>query len=171
MNATRNEVWLPVVGFEGRYNVSSLGRVRSLDRTVEVDRAGCPYTRRSRGCVLKTPKNSSGYPHVVLEGNADRTVHELVLEAFVGSRPPGAEGCHSDDVKTNNTPENLYWGTKGDNARDCIRNGNHNHASKTHCIHRHQLTGDNVRVTPAGHRVCRECQRRRKEDWKRRRAT
>jgi hypothetical protein len=169
VNATP-EQWRPVVGFEGRYEVSNLGRVRSLDRPVEASWRGVPYIKHVKGRVLKPSLSANGYPHVVLEGKADRHVHVMVLESFVGPRPEEMEALHRDDIKTNNTIANLYWGTKSDNAHDKIRNGNHNHARKTRCIYGHPLSGDNLRITKRGHRDCRECQRRRMAEWKRKNA-
>jgi hypothetical protein len=52
-----------------------------------------------------------------------RTVHQLVLEAFVGPKPEGFECCHADDDPTNNRLENLRWDTQCANAADRIRNG------------------------------------------------
>lgn len=50
-------------------------------------------------------------------------VHLLVLQAFVGERPAGMEGCHTDDNKANNSLGNLRWDTKESNTADCLRNG------------------------------------------------
>lgn len=52
-----------------------------------------------------------------------RYVHALVLTAFVGPRPLGMEGCHKDDVRSNNHLSNLKWDTSGGNRQDAIRNG------------------------------------------------
>ncbi len=111
-----DEVWRPVVGFESRYEVSSLGRVRSL------------YS--SRG-PRKTPRvrkewvGTSGYPLITFSvGGVFSThlIHRLVLSAFEGRCPEGYEACHRDDVKTNNCLENLYWGSKADQISDARRN-------------------------------------------------
>lgn len=57
-------------------------------------------------------------------------VHRLVLLAFGGPSPPGLEACHRDDNKTNNCLENLYWGTRGQNQADAVRNGKQAKGSK-----------------------------------------
>ncbi len=100
-----HEWWLPVVGFDN-YAVSNLGRVRG-----------------PRG-ILK-PRCADRYPHVALrkDGKAiERTVHSLVLEAFVRPRPQEMQGCHWDEDKTNNALSNLRWGTVYDNQKDMVRN-------------------------------------------------
>jgi hypothetical protein len=56
-------------------------------------------------------------------GGQTSTVHTLVLQAFVGPCPPGLEGCHADDDRTNNALSNLRWGTPKSNAADRVRNG------------------------------------------------
>lgn len=131
-NATRPtalERWLPVVGFEGSYEVSDLGRVRSLDRL-------CPYERvdqysgrvikvhrRRRGQLLRPGRKSSGHLSVALGRGGSRDVHRLVLEAFVGPCPDGQEALHEDDNPDRNCLTNLRWGTRSENLKDAIRNG------------------------------------------------
>lgn len=110
------EQWRAVVGF-ALYEVSNLGRVRSW-----VFRG----KRRLRPKVLKA--GGRKYPTVALytEGGTadkhDRTVHRLVLEAFVGPCPPGKECLHRNDVKTDNRMANLRWGTRKENSADARRN-------------------------------------------------
>lgn len=148
------EAWADVVGYEGLYMISTRGRVLSLPRMV--DRSGTPVWLPGR--LLKQAL-SKGYPTVKLskDGKA-RTghVHLLVLEAFVGPRPPGQQACHWNDVPDDNRLENLRWSTE--NARDCVRNGHHHGANKTHCKHGHEYTPENTAMY-GGARSCRECYR------------
>lgn len=152
------ESWKPVVGYEGLYDVSSRGRVRSLDREVKYSNGS---THLHRGRVLKfTPMH--GYSTVCLAKNGTRKtsyVHLLVLEAFVGPRPPKMEGCHRDDVQTNNNLSNLRWDTPSENRRDIIRNGNNYELKKTHCPQGHELSLPNLNPSDIkrGKRVCRSC--------------
>jgi hypothetical protein len=107
------ERWLPVVGYEGFYEVSDRGRVRSLDR---VDACN----RRRGGHFLKQSRSAS-YPAACLyRDGSKRTlrVHCLVLTAFVGPCPNGTEGCHNDGDRSNNKLRNLRWGTYSSNASD-----------------------------------------------------
>lgn len=120
------EEWRPVVGFEGYYSVSNLGRVRSEDRTF-TDKRG--VFRRRRGVILRTPPNQDGYPKMSLckDGRRkDGLVHQEVLNAFVGPRPdPKSEGCHNDGDPANNRLENLRWDTMTNNQRDRVKHGTH----------------------------------------------
>lgn len=116
----------PVIGFPG-YRVGDDGTVWSCWVRVRLG-----YARGTK-CVigtewkrLKAKPNSRGYPRVTLcrDGKiVQRTVHRIVLEAFVGPRPQGLQCCHEDDVKTNNSLTNLRWGTPKSNQADSIRNG------------------------------------------------
>lgn len=126
---TRVERWLPVADYAG-YEVSNLGNVRSLDRTV-VTRGG---PRRYKGRMLRTTP-TNGYPCVKLgtpeSGQATRPVHQLVMAAFAGPCPPGQEVRHLNDVKTDcHWPENLAYGTKKENFADRIPNGRTNRGER-----------------------------------------
>lgn len=152
MDATQ-EQWRPVVGFEGLYEVSNIGRVRSLDRQIG---NGARGTRFMRGRLLSAkPGSKNGYLYVSV-GNTRRLVHRLVLEAFVGPCPEGMECCHNDSNRTNNRVENLRWGTRFDNCQDIREAGTHWQTRKTHCPkgHAYDATWSNgVRTM----RVCRTC--------------
>lgn len=149
-----SENWLPVVGYEGIYEVSDLGRVRALPR---IDAQG--GNRRLR--VFK-PSRMDAWGHRGVTLRRDGVirsfyVHSLVLEAFVGPRPPGMEGCHWNDVPDDNRLTNLRWGTRSENRLDIVRNGNDPNARKTHCLRGHPYSPENTYVY-AGRRHCRECQ-------------
>lgn len=101
------ERWRPVVGYEGRYEVSNLGRVRSL--------------LRASIKVRKPNLRKGGYLYVRLSGKSGgkwKPVSHLVLEAFVGDRPDGTESCHFPNGPSDNSLANLRWGTKLDNHND-----------------------------------------------------
>lgn len=104
------EEWRDVPGYGGRYQVSSLGRVR---------KSVTEY-------LLSQSPNTSGHLQVSLlrEGKTKKClVHRLVAMAFLGR--PAAEkplALHRDDDKTNNAISNLYWGTHKDNRRDAFKN-------------------------------------------------
>ena len=163
MNPTQ-ERWLPVPGYEGYYEVSDYGRVRSVDRTV----TRSDGTRmRLRGRTLSPGRTQAGHLQVGLLRDSRREallVHRLALLAFVGPCPEGAQACHWDDDKTNNHLSNLRWGTGSDNMRDRVRNGRHYQARKTHCLHGHEFTVTNTYVKPNGTRACRTCTRRRDKE-------
>lgn len=118
----RKECWKPIQNFEGCYDVSDKGRVRSLDR---IDGQG----RNWKGRVLKPKgrKNNKGYVNVALCKNGlivYREIHRLVLETFVGPCPKGMEACHGKKGNRNNSLPNLRWDTPHNNALDMIADGN-----------------------------------------------
>lgn len=117
------EVWKPVVGWEGLYEVSSLGRLRSLDRMVR-GRAGSQNIRP--GKIMKPKLHRAGYESYGLsrEGRSTfRFIHALVLEAFVEPRPTGFLGCHNDGNPSNNRLANLRWDTPQNNSLDAVKHG------------------------------------------------
>lgn len=119
-----NEKWKPVVGFEGLYSVSSLGRVRSESRVV-------PYTdgvRKARTIKsrLLSPSNMNGYVQVCLyRDNKRKTVrvHRLVAMAFIPNTNKLPCVNHKDGNKANNTPSNLMWSTVLDNNVHAYQTG------------------------------------------------
>jgi hypothetical protein len=98
---------------------------------------GSAWTRRGTGCKPKLfdewrplgqAIDNVGYPGIGIrvDGQTRRfRTHVLVLTMFVGPCPEGCEALHDDDVKTNNRVENLRWGTRSENMKDCVRNGTH----------------------------------------------
>lgn len=156
-----NEQWKPINGWEGFYEVSDHGRVRSVDRVIPHARSG---QLRLRGKIIVQGTDEGGHMFARLcrNGTAKQMyVHRLVLEAFVGPCPDGMEGLHWDDDQKNNHVSNLRWGTRSDNLRDSVRNGRHNHSKKTHCRRGHSLKDPNLvpSVLKEGRRSCLACQR------------
>ena len=109
------EVWKDISNYEGFYQVSNLGRIKSLDRWVE-QRNGS--FRHFDGRVLK-PRLSNGYLYVSLSISENvRTVriHSVVAQMFIKSRPEGMVVNHKDEVKTNNCIDNLEYLTVKENT-------------------------------------------------------
>jgi len=149
------ETWKPVVGYEGRYEVSSLGRVKSLPRK---DIRG----RTIRGRMLAQITHPSGHIQVKLslDGACKQgRVHRIVMLAFAGAQPAGCEVCHNDGNPANNSLTNLRWGTRSENLYDRVRHGTHHMANRTHCPQQHPYSTANTYVTSDGRRMCRECLR------------
>ena len=165
------EEWRPVRGYEGLYEVSALGRVRSLPREViGKTKRGEPCVRRRKGKELKPDGWGTGHQKVTLYGaqGVDRQlIHRLALEAFVGPCPPGMEGCHWDDNPSNNTLGNLRWASRSENKMDSVRNGIHHQARKTHCPQGHELTPEPWRPN---RRWCEACVRKSKREYQQRQA-
>lgn len=110
-----DEVWKPVVGFEGLYEVSNKGRVRSVDRDI-IRSDG--KVQHKKGVVLKQFITNKGYPYVMVNKDYKqhlKTVHRLVAQTFI----PNPNNCpvvnHKDEDKTNNCVENLEWCTQSHN--------------------------------------------------------
>lgn len=156
------ELWLPVWGYEGLYEVSSLGRVRSIDREVEHPTVGIVH--RKGKVLAQNPLNKDGYLGVGLSRGGTkkkRAVHLLVLESFVGPRPKGKQACHNDGNNTNNRAENLRWDTPKENVADIKRHGRNYWLNRSACANGHPYTEDTVSYEPArpSIRVCRVCRR------------
>ena len=127
-----SEIWKDVPGYEGRYQVSNVGRVKSLDRIVcQVNRWGTISKNRLPGRIRKlTPtagRDNQDYLGVALRKQGKKTrlflVHRLVLETFVGRCPKGKVCCHADGDSKNNRVENLRWGTRSENEQDKLKHG------------------------------------------------
>ena len=160
------ERWLPVPEYEGYYEVSDHGRVRSLDRWVEVvRRVGTPFRYLRPGRVLqeiwdKPPLQPHASVRLCVAGIVTkRYIHQLVLMAFVGPRPPGMVACHGPSGPMDNRVSNLRWDTQQENTRDTLRHGNNVFANRTNCPMGHLLAAPNLDPAHArhGHRKCYAC--------------
>ena len=117
-----NEVWKPIKGYENKYEVSNLGRIKSLKRIIKADfHFGNTRTYKER--ILKVG-NVRGYQQVnLLDGNSKhKYVHRLVAEAFLDNPNNYPVINHINGDKTDNRVENLEW---------CTQKENINHAWKT----------------------------------------
>lgn len=119
------EVWKDIIGFEGRYQVSNLGRVQSVAGK-RISKNGRVF--HQKGAIRKIQYgHKSGYPLITLtvdDINFTKCVHALVASAFLEKPKMGVyEVCHRDNDKTNNSAANLYWGTKKENASDRAKHG------------------------------------------------
>lgn len=115
-----NEVWKDIAGYEGIYQVSNLGRVRSLDRyyVKPHPRNGVPTMYFKKGQVIKTFKGRNGYIGTVLKYQRKQKnfmVHRLVALAFVQGYFEGADVNHKDCNRQNNRADNLEWVTRREN--------------------------------------------------------
>ncbi len=142
------EEWRAVVGYEGFYEVSSLGRMRSIDRDVPTTNRYGPYVAHWRGKMLthRIDAAGAGYAYTSLHRDGRQkkvNVHVLVLEAFRGPRPSSAhEACHDDGDKANAKLSNLRWDTKAGNWADKWRHGTATAGEKSGT---HVLTEEEVR--------------------------
>lgn len=154
------EEWRHIRGFEGVYQVSNLGRVRSLDRVSVFHQSGRKVSRPIKG-KLREPADRLGYEtvHLNREGKPKAMqVHRLVAEAFLPNPENLPFVLHWDDDRKNNRADNLRWGSASDNSFDAVRNGRHPWAKKTHCKRGHEFTEENTRRYGTS-RHCRACEK------------
>jgi hypothetical protein len=131
MTTTSTETWLDIPGWTGYYQVSNLGRVRSVERTI-IRADGKKKTFQSK-VLANTMNQKRGYQQVSLSKENTRTttyVHRLVAVAFLGNFSETSEVCHNDGDKTNNNIANLRWDTRSGNAADKLRHGTSNRGER-----------------------------------------
>jgi len=155
------ERWLPVVGYEGSYEVSDIGRVRSLERVVTFKDG---RRRTIRACTLRLRSQKSGHLYVTLckSGTTKHhRVHRLVLAAHYGPPSEGQVARHLDGNPKNNVLGNLAWGSVQENTRDTVRHGHHHLTMRAECPRGHKLEAPNLVAYEAkqGHRKCKACHR------------
>lgn len=164
-----NEIWKPVVGYEGIYEVSDQGRVRSLDRAVLCSNG---RRRQVKGRVLRPATGMHGHLYVSLWRKNTQTsflVHRLVLESFVGPAPVGLMCRHLNGDAGDNRPNNLAWGTAKENAADTKLHGTNPRWHMTTCQQGHEIAGNNLKLSRDG-KKCRACAREYHSAYKARRS-
>lgn len=108
------EIWKDIVGFEGLYQISNLGNVKSLN-----------YLHTGKERILKLSKNQYGYLYVTFRKNGEKKnylIHRLVCQSFIPNPNNLPQVNHKDECKTNNCVENLEWCT----CKENINYGSHN---------------------------------------------
>lgn len=159
--------WKAIPGYEGSYEVSDDGQVRSVERFRRVGK-GEGSLRLYPSQVRSLCADKAGYSRVTLKVCGVRRchlVHHLVLEAFVGPKPPGMECRHLNGNPADNRLANLQWGTSSENSYDVVRHGHHHGSIKTHCKNGHEFTPENTVRQTRGGRACRTCNIDRARAW------
>lgn len=121
-----SEVWRDIPGYEGLYQASTEGRIRSLTRQItQIGRWGTPFTRTVKGRILRPGRYCpSGHVSVVLgRGSNGSPVHQLVMLTFVSPAPEGQEVRHLNGDPTDNRLDNLAYGSRTENILDVYRIG------------------------------------------------
>lgn len=135
------EIWRPIPGFNGFYEVSDMGRVRSL------------HGRHGKGRILRPglPSNPSEYMCVSLHGGGRRTrrsVHRIVADVFLPPRPSSKHQIrHWNGNRGDNRAINLIWGTAQDNADDRARHGRTQRGSKHWASKLSEAEADQIRTS------------------------
>lgn len=154
------EVWKDIKGYEGLYQVSNLGRVKSFDVYIKVGIKNAE-TALHKGRILKPMKNRQGYMRVELCKGGERKaifVHRLVASVFIEN--PENKVCvnHIDGDKQNNCVENLEWCTYSENMQHAFDTGlkrckygkeHHNHSEVT----QYDLQGNFIRLWYGFHEI------------------
>ena len=104
------ETWKLVPGYDGKYEVSDQGQIRS-------------YQRRPEGRILRPGRMPGGHLSVALGRKNSQCVHKLVLLAFVGAAPDMHECLHINGDPADNRLSNLRWGTRSENMKDAYAHG------------------------------------------------
>lgn len=121
------EIWKDIPGYEGEYQASNLGRIKSLKRQVQSMNWSThePFLRSVPERILKPGRFcKAGHVSVVLrKGTQGIPVHQLVMRTFVGAPPIGMEILHKNGDPTDNRLENLHYGTRTENILDVYHQG------------------------------------------------
>jgi hypothetical protein len=122
-----HESWRDIKGWEGFYQVSSEGRVRSLDRTIAQRSRWGIQTRVFKSRILKPILCTNGYLCVDLSrpgtGRERLLIHRLVAFSFCGQPQEGHEVCHLNGTRADNRAVNLRWGSRASNHADKVLHG------------------------------------------------
>jgi hypothetical protein len=125
------EEWKDIEGYENLYQVSNMGRVKSL---------GNGKSNKSKLKIMKTTLNHKGYPMIGLMNNGVKrtfSVHRLVAKAFIPNPDNLPQVNHIDEVKTNNCVENLEW---------CTNEYNHNYGTRIERVRQKQIGNPNLKT-------------------------
>lgn len=157
------EIWKEIRGYDGLYQISNWGRVKSLER---IDNNNHPIKEK----ILTPQKNKYGYYKIILSKNGKQKsfqIHRLVYETFVGEIPDGMQCNHINEIKTDNRLENLNlmspkensnWGTrnerigetkKGMKLSEETKNKMKNHPNKSKIILQIDLNGNIIADFPS----------------------
>lgn len=139
------EIWKDIKGYEGMYQISNWGRVRSLDRvSYQKHYSGCLSRYEHKGRILRLSSRPNGYVRVTINRHCE-TVHRLVAEAFL-EKPEGKDYInHLDANPKNNHVNNLEWCTQSENIQYAYNNGTKKppHMKK---VSQYDLNGNLIKV-------------------------
>jgi len=128
------EVWKDILEYDGHYQISNLGRVKSF--------------KRNRETILKLQTNTYGYNHISLMNNKKssvNTIHTLVLQTFKPDEYfDGAQANHKNGIKSDNRLENLEWCTAKENSNHAVRTGLRNNIGENH--YKSKLNNNSIRI-------------------------
>lgn len=128
------ETWLPVVGFEGQFEVSDAGRVKALAWS---RRHWCGRSIPQPEKIITQSRHAGGYRIVSLRDGRKHYVHRLVMAAFAGPAKDRQDVNHIDGDKTNNRLDNLEYCDRLHNVHHAIATGLQDNAGEGNGMHRY----------------------------------
>lgn len=148
------ETWQPIDGFEGIYEISNLGEVKSLERTISyINRWGTETSRTFPSCILKPSLDKDGYLYVTFKINGKqfhKRVHRLIAEAFI----PNPEGKptvnHKNHIRNDNRIENLEWATYDEQCDEVWKNNAKvSHQEQSKQVYKYSLDNSFIALYPS----------------------
>ena len=139
------EIWKPIKGFEGRYEISNLGRIKSL-RWMQKHHTGKMFLKRERLMSIRVGTAFNGYSNVMLTGLDGIQIglfhHRIIAEAFIPNPDNKPFVNHLNGIKIDNRLENLEWCTRSENAIHSFTIGLQDNKGENHP--KHKLTNNQV---------------------------
>ena len=149
------EEWRPVVGYEGSYEVSNMGRIKSLPKKRKTygGTREMHYPEKILACVVK----KNGYVEMSLQKNdkqMNEKMHRMVAEAFIPNPFCKPHVNHIDCDKLNNRVENLEWCTRKENARHAVENGRYYFPRKNKKVMKIDKNGNLLKIYESVKSAC-----------------
>lgn len=137
------EEWRPIQGYEGLYEVSDLGRIKGLERTVIVysKLTNTTFKRFFESCIKSKHHDKDGYEMVNLKKDgkhSTKKVHKLVATAFIPNLDNKSCIDHINGIRDDNRVENLRWCTQKENLNYPLARANNSKSKKISCLKRNR---------------------------------
>lgn len=150
----REEIWKDIAGYEGLYQVSNFGQVKSLARIKTNKLIGEHFVKEK---IMKSRLSPSGYLSIGLTKNGKQIgyrVHRLVAQTFISNPENKAEVNHKNGIKIDNRIENLEWNTSSENTIHALKTGlmipkRGVENNRSICVNQYDLEGNFIKTWSA----------------------